>query len=91
MKLAYTRAMVRAILDGSLAQVQAHPDPVFGVLVPESCPGVPSEVLQPRGTWADKEAYDAQARKLAGMFVENFKQFQDKVSAEVQGAGPKVG
>ncbi len=88
MKLAFTRAMVRAILDGSLAKVPAQADPVFGVLVPESCPGVPAEILRPRNTWADKEAYDAQARKLAGMFVENFKPFAPNVAEEVRKAGP---
>ena len=90
MKLAYTRAMVRAIHDGSLAQVPTTPDPVFGVHVPERCPDVPSEILQPRATWADTDAYDAQARKLAGMFAENFKQFQDEVSREVREAGPNA-
>jgi phosphoenolpyruvate carboxykinase (ATP) len=91
MKLAYTRAMVRGILNGTLASVPTIEDPVFGVHVPESCPDVPSEILQPRNTWDDKEAYDAQARKLAGMFVENFKQFASEVSDEVKAAGPKVG
>jgi phosphoenolpyruvate carboxykinase (ATP) len=91
MKLAYTRAMVRAILDGSLAEVGTTPDPVFGVGVPERCPGVPDDVLQPRNTWADKEAYDAQAGKLAGMFVENFRQFEEETSEEVRWAGPHRG
>jgi phosphoenolpyruvate carboxykinase (ATP) len=86
--LAHTRAMVRAILDGTLAQLPTTADPVFGVHVPESCPGVPSEVLQPRMTWEDKEAYDAQARKLAGMFSENFKKFDGDVSKEIREAGP---
>jgi len=90
MKLSYTRAMVRAILDGTLAQVATRPDPVFGVHVPESCPDVPSEILQPRTTWEDKEAYDAQARKLAGMFTENFKQVGADTSKEVMAAGPKA-
>jgi len=91
MKLEYTRAMVRAILDGTLAAVHTTEDPFFGLHVPESCPDVPSEILQPRNTWADKEAYDAQARKLAGMFAENFEQFAAGASDEVKGAGPKVG
>jgi len=90
MELKYTRAMVRAILDGSLAQVPTQPDPVFGVHVPESCPEVPSEILQPRNTWDDKDAYDEQAEKLAGMFVENFKQFSDESTDEVKAAGPRV-
>jgi phosphoenolpyruvate carboxykinase (ATP) len=90
MKLAYTRAMVNAALDGKLAEVEFVEDPVFGVQVPTSCPNVPSEVLSPRGTWADKDAYDVQAKKLAGMFVENFKQYADKTSDSVKAAGPKV-
>jgi phosphoenolpyruvate carboxykinase (ATP) len=88
MKLAYTRAMVRAIQDGSLAKVATSPDPVFGVQVPESCPDVPAEVLQPRATWEDREAYDVQAAKLARMFRENFQQFAGDVSEAVRGAGP---
>jgi phosphoenolpyruvate carboxykinase (ATP) len=89
MKLAYTRAMVRAILDGTLASVPTVEDPVFGVQVPETCPDVPTEILQPRNTWEDKEAYDAQARKLAGMFADNFVQFVDSASDEVKAAGPR--
>ena len=65
-------------------------DPVFGIEVPTAVPGVPSEVLTPRNTWADQGAYDAQAKKLAGMFVENIKKFGDAVSKEIIGAGPKV-
>ena len=91
MKLAHTRAMVDAILDGTLAQVATREDPVFGLQVPESCPEVPPEVLNPRSTWADGDAYDAQARKLAGMFTENFKKFEERVSEGVRKAGPKAG
>ncbi len=90
MSLPYTRAMVRAILNGTLAQVARVEDPVFGIQVPESCPDVPAEILQPKNTWADKDAYDAQARKLAGMFAENFKQFSDNTTKEVREAGPKA-
>ena len=90
MKLAQTRAMVNAALDGKLASVEFVEDPVFGVQVPATCPNVPSEVLSPRGTWADKDAYDMQAKKLAGMFVENFKQYADKTSEAVKTAGPKA-
>ncbi|MCG6955682.1 MAG: phosphoenolpyruvate carboxykinase (ATP) [Gemmatimonadetes bacterium] len=91
MKLAYTRAMVQAILNGTLEGVATRPDPVFGLGVPESCPGVPSEVLDPRGTWKDGAVYDAQASKLAGMFTENFKAFEERVSEAVRKAGPTVG
>jgi phosphoenolpyruvate carboxykinase (ATP) len=90
MKIAYTRAMVNAALDGALADVPTRPDPVFGVTVPTACPDVPNEVLDPRQTWDDPVAYDTQARKLAGMFNENFKTFADQVSPEVRAAGPAV-
>jgi phosphoenolpyruvate carboxykinase (ATP) len=88
MKIAHTRAMVNAALGGELAGIPTRPDPIFGVAVPTACPGVPSEVLNPRQTWPDPAAYDAQARKLAGMFAENFKTFADQVSEEVRAVGP---
>jgi phosphoenolpyruvate carboxykinase (ATP) len=90
MKLAHTRAMVTSILDGSLEQVPTTKDPIFGLDVPQECPNVPREVLQPKNTWEDKAAYDAQARKLAGMFVSNFKKFAGDVSEEVRAAGPSA-
>ncbi|UCC73702.1 MAG: phosphoenolpyruvate carboxykinase (ATP) [Gemmatimonadota bacterium] len=90
MSLPYTRAMVRAVLNGGLDGVPLKEDPVFGVQVPEACPDVPSEVLQPRSTWQAPAAYDQQARELAGMFVENFKQFEADVSKEVRAAGPQM-
>jgi phosphoenolpyruvate carboxykinase (ATP) len=88
MKIAHTRAMIRAILTGTLADVETQPDPIFGVNVPVVCPGVPAEVLQPRNTWADKEAYDRQARELARLFNENFKKYADGVSEEVRKVAP---
>ena len=91
MELSYTRAMVRAILDGTLASAPTTEDPFFGIQVPDNCPGVPPEILKPRNTWEDKDGYDAQATKLAGMFAENFKQYADNASDEVRAAGPKVG
>ncbi len=90
MKIAYTRAMVAAALDGSLDDVETVPDPVFGVHVPKHVPNVPDHVLTPRNTWADGAAYDAQARKLAGMFTENFEQYADQVSEKVRAAGPRL-
>ncbi len=90
MQIAYTRKMINAALSGRLHDVVFEPDPVFGVLVPTTCPGVPSEVLQPRNTWEDKAAYDQQARKLAAMFVKNFETYADMAGPEVQAAGPKV-
>jgi phosphoenolpyruvate carboxykinase (ATP) len=90
MKIAHTRAMIRAILNGSLAETKTTPDPIFGVGVPESCPDVPAEVLQPRNTWADKEAYDRQANDLARRFNENFKKYEAGVSEAVRAVAPKV-
>lgn len=89
MKLSYTRAMVRAALAGKLEKVKTITDPVFGLHLPESIDGVPTEILQPRNTWKDGAAYDAEAMKLAGMFVENIKKFGTAVSPAILGAGPK--
>ncbi|HEX4949380.1 MAG TPA: phosphoenolpyruvate carboxykinase [Blastocatellia bacterium] len=89
MKIAYTRAMVRAALNGSLAQVATEVDPVFGIHVPVACPDVPSEVLKPRHTWSNPNAYDEKAKHLAGLFRKNFEQFADGVSDEVKAAGVK--
>ena len=80
--------MVTAALDGTLAEVETTPDPVFGVHVPVSCPGVPDEVLNPRNTWIDKEAYDSAAQDLAGRFRNNFAQYADYVTDDVEAAGP---
>jgi phosphoenolpyruvate carboxykinase (ATP) len=90
-KIGYTRAMVQAALGGELLGAPTSPHPNFGMAVPTACPNVPAEVLNPRSTWPDKAAYDAQARKLAGMFVENFKTFEGQVPGEVQAAGPALG
>ena len=89
MKIAHTRAMVNAALDGELANVEYVEDPIFGIQIPTQCPNVPSEVLVPRNTWSDSEAYDAQAEKLAAMFIENFRQFEDQVSGDIKAATPK--
>jgi phosphoenolpyruvate carboxykinase (ATP) len=89
-KIAYTRAMIDALLKGSLNDVAYETDPVFGVQVPQSCPEVPADVLQPRNTWPDAAAYDDGSRKLGKMFVENFKLFAEGVPPEVASAGPKV-
>ncbi|MDI3340872.1 MAG: phosphoenolpyruvate carboxykinase (ATP) [Sphaerobacter sp.] len=91
MPIAYTRAMISAALRGELAGIPTIPDPVFGVLVPERCPGVPASILQPRQAWSDPDAYDRQARRLAEMFQENFAQFAGVVAPEVVAAGPRVG
>ncbi len=90
MDIQQTRDMVRAALDGSLDGVSTVTDPVFGLEVPVGVPGVPSEVLTPRATWADGDAYDSQARHLAGMFADNFLRFADRVTSAVAEAGPRV-
>jgi phosphoenolpyruvate carboxykinase (ATP) len=90
MKIAYTRAMIRAVLSGALDMVAYEKDPVFNLDVPARCPDVPADVLKPRSTWAKGAEYDAQAAKLARMFVENFKTFEGGVSAGVLAAGPVV-
>lgn len=88
MKLSHTRRMVAAALSGELDEGEFRTDPVFGIEVPAAVPGVPTEVLTPRKTWDDPEAYDAAARKLAGMFRENFEKYADGTADEVRGAGP---
>ena len=90
MQIAYTRAMVDAALTGELAKVETVEHSVFGVHMPVECPGVPAEVLNPRDSWTDQAAYDAQALDLAQRFATNFTQFADDVSSEVVAAGPKV-
>ena len=89
-KLPHTRAIVDCIHDGTLRGVPTTEDPYFGLAVPRRCPGVPPEILQPRGTWPDGEAYDAAARKLAAQFEANFAQFADAASEEVLAAGPRA-
>jgi phosphoenolpyruvate carboxykinase (ATP) len=89
MKLSYTRAMVKAALAGTLDDAPTTIDPIFGLAVPNAVPDVPAGVLDARGTWNDGTAYDAQARKLAGMFRDNFGKFGEQVSATIAGAGPK--
>lgn len=89
MKLSYTRAMITAALEGKLNKVDFKPHPVFGVEIPQECPGVPAEILDPRSTWEDKTAYDQKAKFLADLFIKNFEKYKDGVSAEVLAAAPK--
>jgi phosphoenolpyruvate carboxykinase (ATP) len=91
MTIGYTRAMIRAVLSGALDKVAYEKDPVFNLDVPTSCPDVPAAVLNPRSTWPDPAAYDAQAAKLARMFADNFKKFESDVTGAVKAAGPRVG
>jgi phosphoenolpyruvate carboxykinase (ATP) len=89
MKLTHTRAMVRAALAGDLDHAQYTTDPVFGLSIPAAVPNVPTQVMNPRNTWQDGAAYDAQARKLAGMFAKNFEKFGSNVPDTIRTAGPK--
>ena len=91
MGIDHTRTMVRAALSGALADVPYEMDPVFGVQVPARVPGVPDEILRPRGTWPDPEAYDAKARELAVMFADNFESYADGVTEAVRATGPRTG
>lgn len=89
MPIAHTRAMVKAALAGILDEVPTRVDPIFGLHVPERVPGVPDEVLDVRASWADPDAYDVQARRLAQMFAANFETFAASVSEAVRQAGPR--
>ncbi|NDJ52084.1 MAG: phosphoenolpyruvate carboxykinase (ATP), partial [Chloroflexi bacterium] len=89
MQLAYTRAMIHAILDGTLAQVETRQEPFFGLHVPVACPGVPDEVLDPKQTWSDPDAYDRQAQDLANRFRQNFAaKYEKSVEQAIRVAGP---
>jgi phosphoenolpyruvate carboxykinase (ATP) len=90
MNIAHTRSMVRAALDGRLATVGTRVDPLFGFDVPLTCADVPPRVLDPRATWADKDAYDRQAAQLASMFAANFARYAEGTTAEVRAAGPSL-
>jgi phosphoenolpyruvate carboxykinase (ATP) len=90
MSLKYTRALITAALHGELDHVAYDTTPVFNLHVPVSCPGVPDEVLDPRNTWADVNAYDATANDLAGRFLKNFEKYAGNASAEILSAAPSV-
>jgi phosphoenolpyruvate carboxykinase (ATP) len=90
MRLSHTRAMIRAALSGRLDRAATRREPVFGLEVPQHVPGgVPDQVLDPRHTWSDAAAYDAQAARLAALFQKNFEGFAERVHVAVRGAGPK--
>ena len=91
MDITHTRAMLNAALSGSLDKIPTVKDEFFGLYVPTSCPGVPTEVLQPINTWDNKNAFKEKAKDLAGRFEKNFKEFEDMVSPEVRAASPKAG
>jgi phosphoenolpyruvate carboxykinase (ATP) len=90
MKLSYTRAMITAAINGVLDNVDYQAHPIFGMNMPSTCPNVPAEILIPRNTWADKEAYDKTANHLAGLFVKNFEKYASQANEEILAAAPIV-
>ena len=90
MKLKYTRSMINAALHGKLADVTYTQHPIFGLNMPTECENVPSEILNPKNTWANQEAYDAQAMELANSFKKNFKKYEDNSNKEILSGGPIV-
>ena len=91
MDIASTRAIIHALLDGDLSGVAMREEPYFGLQVPTACPDVDANVLDPRNTWRDKDAYDATATEVCGLFRRNFKKFEDGCSPEIIAAGPRMG
>jgi len=89
-KLKYTRAMITAILNGALDNVEFHEHPIFGLFMPESCPNVPAELLDPMNTWEDKSAYISKAIHLAHSFHLNFEKFASQASEEIFNGGPLI-
>lgn len=89
-KLKYTRAMITAALEGQLEQVNYHTHELFGLAMPTTCPDVPDEILNPRNTWSDEEAYDKTAQELAQKFMNNFRKFADNASEEILAGAPKL-
>ncbi len=89
--IGYTRAIVKAALNGDLDNVPYDIDPIFGLNIPRECPGVPNDILKPVNTWADKEAYERQAKQLASNFVKNFDAYKGVTTKEIAEAGPSIG
>ncbi|AWG20450.1 phosphoenolpyruvate carboxykinase (ATP) [Flavobacterium faecale] len=90
MKLKYTRAMIDAALSGELDAVAYKNHTVFGVAIPQSCPNVPAEILNPKDTWSDQDLYDTKAKELAAKFQANFKQFSSYANEEILAGAPKI-
>jgi phosphoenolpyruvate carboxykinase (ATP) len=86
--IAHTRAMVHAVHSNGFKGTDYRTDPFFGMSVPTTCPGVPTEILDPRSTWRDGAAYDTQAKKLARMFTDNFVAYASDLPADVRAGGP---
>jgi phosphoenolpyruvate carboxykinase (ATP) len=89
MKLKYTRSMITAALNGELDNVEFKDHSVFGIAIPQSCPNVPSEILDPRNTWADKDLYDTKAHELAQKFRDNFAKFEEFANEEIMAGAPR--
>ncbi|MEO8962269.1 MAG: phosphoenolpyruvate carboxykinase (ATP), partial [Ginsengibacter sp.] len=89
-KLSYTRAMITAAMEGKLTDMAYEPTDVFKMKIPKECPGVPSDILNPRNTWKDKSQYDEAARKLAMKFIENFKKFENQAGEDIIAAAPFI-
>jgi phosphoenolpyruvate carboxykinase (ATP) len=83
MRIAYSRALINAAIDGTLKEGEFEKEPFFGLMIPKSCPGVPADVLNPRNVWTDKAAYDATAKNLVARFRANFEQYKGYVSKKV--------
>jgi len=90
MSIQHTRALLRAALDGSLAKAEFVQDPFFGLMIPENVPGIPANVLNPRDSWTDQASYDATAKKLVGLFEQNFESFAGAVDESVKAAAIKA-
>lgn len=90
MSLKHTRAIIDAIHAGGLEDASHEVDPTFGLRIASTCPGVPSEVLVPRNTWSDKNAYDEAAQRLGQLFVDNFRKYEDLASDRIKSAGPQL-
>ena len=89
-KLRYTRSMIHAAMDGELDEVEYETHDVFGLAMPKECTGVPSDILNPKNTWTDANAYDIKANELAQKFINNFKKFESGVTDEIRNATPII-
>ena len=90
MKLKYTREMITAALNNELESVDYKNHVVFGIAIPQSCPNVPSEILNPRNTWEDKDLYDKKAAELGQKFKVNFAKFEEFANAEIMAGAPQI-
>ena len=89
-KLSYTRSLITAALTGQLDKVEYGTTPYFKLNFPKTCPNVPSEILEPKNAWKDKDAFNQTAQQLAASFVKNFDQYAGAANAEILAAAPKV-